>query len=182
MSKMHVYYERASTSNFWINFLCKVKVYRSPTLVLSFVWSGRLAHCTQKGIIILFLPIGALKLPIPTFSDAIHACMFVASNPGFPFWILSHMLLQSCETKSGMEILVLRPIARLRRLTKTATSQYNKYHLNISLIRHKQVLSNSSMFYYPAEGPSHYYTTLAIFRTVCPFVQTFFNTKINVTV
>ena len=55
--------------------------------------------------------------------------------------------------------------------------QYKKYHLNIDLIRHKQVLLNSSTLYYSVEGPSHYFSTLAIFRTVCPFVQTFFNTK-----
>ena len=38
------------------------------------------------------------------------AC-FVALNPGFPFWILSYTLLQSCETKPGMEILVLGLLA-----------------------------------------------------------------------
>ena len=37
--------------------------------------------------------------------------------------------------------------------------QYKKYHWNISLIRHNQVLSNPSMLYYldlePVESPSH---------------------------
>ena len=100
--------------------------------------------------------------------------------------ILNYLKLKNClPDPNGPLSLHLRsplPIVRSRRRPKTATRTWPIQEVALKHLlnpRIQQVLHASLSLSLASWGLNHYYSTLAIFCTVCLFVRKFFNMKIN---
>ena len=81
--------------------------------------------------IILFLPIWALKLPIPTFSDAIQACMLCSLKPGLSILdFVSHASPKLWDKiwNGNPSFEANSEVAKATKDSSKKHGQYKKYH------------------------------------------------------
>ena len=81
---------------------CRTKVF------MRFLTTSAVDHSKAKVIIMLTAVVAKTETwirAIYVFVSATTLGVLVASNPSFPFWILSRSSGESCETKSGTESL-----------------------------------------------------------------------------